>query len=55
MGGTLYLAYPVREPDRPALLVKALFDRVVAAVGLVLLSPFLRSRSLLPTPKDLLR
>jgi len=41
IGTTLYLAYQTHEPDRPALLAKAIFDRVSAAVWLVLTLPLL--------------
>jgi exopolysaccharide biosynthesis polyprenyl glycosylphosphotransferase len=36
VGPTLYLAYQAHEPDRPALLFKALCDRAVAAGALLL-------------------
>jgi exopolysaccharide biosynthesis polyprenyl glycosylphosphotransferase len=39
VGPTLYLLYQKARPDRPALLLKALMDRVFAAAGLVVLSP----------------
>jgi exopolysaccharide biosynthesis polyprenyl glycosylphosphotransferase len=41
IGTTLYLAYQTHEPDRPALLAKAIFDRASAAVWLVLTLPLL--------------
>lgn len=41
VGATLYLTYDVQEPDRPSLLVKALVDRVSAAVLLILTLPLL--------------
>jgi exopolysaccharide biosynthesis polyprenyl glycosylphosphotransferase len=41
IGTTLYLTYQTHEPDRPALLAKAIFDRVCAAVWLVLTLPLL--------------
>lgn len=41
VGPSLYLTYRTVEPDRPSLLVKELVDRIVAAVGLVILSPLL--------------
>jgi exopolysaccharide biosynthesis polyprenyl glycosylphosphotransferase len=40
-GPALYLLYQSRAPDRPALLVKAIFDRVAAALALVVLAPLL--------------
>jgi exopolysaccharide biosynthesis polyprenyl glycosylphosphotransferase len=40
-GPALYLSYEIHEPDRPALLVKAVLDRVLAAVALVLTLPLL--------------
>jgi exopolysaccharide biosynthesis polyprenyl glycosylphosphotransferase len=41
MGPALYLSYQIHEPDRPALLAKAILDRVLAAVALVLTMPLL--------------
>lgn len=41
VGTSLYLSYRTLEPDRPSLLVKEVIDRLGAAVGLVVLSPFL--------------
>lgn len=41
VGPTLYLLYQTKEPDRPALLVKSLLDRLLAAAGLIVLSPML--------------
>jgi exopolysaccharide biosynthesis polyprenyl glycosylphosphotransferase len=41
MGPALYLSYQIHEPDRPALLGKAILDRVLAAVALVLTLPLL--------------
>jgi lipopolysaccharide/colanic/teichoic acid biosynthesis glycosyltransferase len=39
VGPTLYLTYETTEPDRPALLVKAILDRALALVLLVLTLP----------------
>lgn len=41
IGPTLYLAYQTHEPDRPSLLVKAIFDRAASAVWLVLTLPLM--------------
>lgn len=41
IGRSVYLSYERSEPDRPALLVKAILDRIGAAVGLVLTLPLL--------------
>jgi lipopolysaccharide/colanic/teichoic acid biosynthesis glycosyltransferase len=41
IGRSVYLCYERSRPDRPALLVKALMDRVGAALGLALTSPVL--------------
>ncbi len=41
IGPTLYLAYHTRELDRPALLVKSILDRLLAAMALVFLLPVL--------------
>jgi exopolysaccharide biosynthesis polyprenyl glycosylphosphotransferase len=40
-GPSLYLLYQSREPDRPGLLVKAIVDRLAAALALVLLAPLM--------------
>jgi exopolysaccharide biosynthesis polyprenyl glycosylphosphotransferase len=47
VGPALYLAYRTHEPDRPGLLVKALLDRAVAALGLLLLLPLMAVLALL--------
>jgi exopolysaccharide biosynthesis polyprenyl glycosylphosphotransferase len=39
LGSQLYLAYGAEEPDRPALLVKALCDRLLAAAALLVMWP----------------
>ena len=39
VGPTLYLLYQKAEPDRPALLVKAVLDRLLAAAALVVFAP----------------
>ncbi len=39
VGPTLYLLYQAKEPDRPALLLKSLLDRTLAAAGILVLSP----------------
>jgi exopolysaccharide biosynthesis polyprenyl glycosylphosphotransferase len=39
IGRSVYLSYQRTEPDRPALLAKAVMDRVGAAVGLLLTAP----------------
>ena len=41
VGPTLYLLYQKARPDRPALLLKALLDRVLAAAGLAVLAPLM--------------
>jgi exopolysaccharide biosynthesis polyprenyl glycosylphosphotransferase len=41
VGPALYLSYEIHEPDRPALLVKAILDRGLAAVLFVLTLPLL--------------
>ena len=41
VGSALYLAYHTYEPDRPGLFVKALFDRLLAALGLILALPLM--------------
>ena len=41
VGPTLYLLYQATEPDRPALLVKALLDRLLAAAGVLALAPLM--------------
>lgn len=41
LGPALYLSYQIHEPDRPALLVKAMLDRALAAVFLVLTLPIM--------------
>jgi exopolysaccharide biosynthesis polyprenyl glycosylphosphotransferase len=41
LGPALYLSYRIHEPDRPSLLVKAILDRVLAAVFLVLTLPLM--------------
>jgi lipopolysaccharide/colanic/teichoic acid biosynthesis glycosyltransferase len=41
IGRTVYLCYERSQPDRPALLVKAIIDRVGAALGLALTLPLL--------------
>ena len=41
VGPALYLAYQTHEPDRPGLFVKALLDRVLAALGLLLVLPLM--------------
>lgn len=41
LGTHLYFAYERHEPDRPGLLVKAIVDRVLAAVFLLLTGPLL--------------
>jgi exopolysaccharide biosynthesis polyprenyl glycosylphosphotransferase len=47
VGPTLYLAYQIHEPDRPALLVKAVLDRVLGAGALLLALPFMLAAALL--------
>jgi exopolysaccharide biosynthesis polyprenyl glycosylphosphotransferase len=39
LGPALYLSYQIHEPDRPSLLVKAILDRVLAAVFFLLTLP----------------
>ncbi len=39
IGASLYLAYQTHEQDRPSLLVKVVFDRAFALLGIILLSP----------------
>ncbi len=41
VGPTLYLLYQKAEPDRPALLLKALLDRILAAAGILVLAPIM--------------
>jgi len=41
VGSSIYLVYQRREPDRPTQLVKALADRLLAALALGLLLPFM--------------
>ena len=41
LGPVLYLSYEIHEPDRPALLVKSILDRLLAAVLLALTLPLL--------------
>jgi len=41
VGPTLYLAYQTMEPDRPALVVKAILDRVLATFGLLASLPLI--------------
>lgn len=47
VGPTLYLLYQKAQPDRPALLIKAVLDRLLAGAGLVLLSPLLATIAVL--------
>lgn len=47
VGPALYLAYYTHEPDRPGLFVKALLDRALAGVGLLLVLPLLAVIALL--------
>jgi exopolysaccharide biosynthesis polyprenyl glycosylphosphotransferase len=47
VGPTLYLAYQTAEPDRPALLVKSILDRLAAAGFLVVVSPLFGAVALL--------
>jgi exopolysaccharide biosynthesis polyprenyl glycosylphosphotransferase len=47
VGPTLYLAYQIHEPDRPALLVKAVLDRVLGAGALLLALPFMLAAAVL--------
>lgn len=47
IGPSLYLTYETQEPDRLSILFKAILDRVLAAAGLVLLSPLLAVVALL--------
>jgi exopolysaccharide biosynthesis polyprenyl glycosylphosphotransferase len=46
LGPALYLSYEIHEPDRPALLVKAIFDRLLAAAFLVATAPLLTAVAL---------
>jgi exopolysaccharide biosynthesis polyprenyl glycosylphosphotransferase len=41
VGPTLYLLYQATEPDRPALLVKAVLDRLLSAIGVLALAPLM--------------
>jgi exopolysaccharide biosynthesis polyprenyl glycosylphosphotransferase len=41
LGPALYLSYQIHEPDRPALLVKAILDRLLAAAFVVLTLPLM--------------
>ena len=41
LGPALYLSYEIQEPDRPALLVKVILDRALAAAFLVLTLPLM--------------
>jgi exopolysaccharide biosynthesis polyprenyl glycosylphosphotransferase len=47
VGGTLYLTYQAAATHRPELVVKSLFDRLSAAVLLVLLAPLLVTAAVL--------
>jgi exopolysaccharide biosynthesis polyprenyl glycosylphosphotransferase len=47
VGPALYLAYQTHEPDRPGLFVKALLDRAVAGLGLLLVLPLMAVLALL--------
>ena len=47
VGPTLYLAYQIHEPDRPALLDEAVLDRVLGAGALLLALPFMLAAALL--------
>ena len=41
VGPALYIGYHTHEPDRPGLFVKAVLDRVLAALGLILTLPLM--------------
>ena len=47
VGPTLYVCYETQEPDRPARLVKALFDRLAAAVLFLLTLPLMAAAAIL--------
>jgi exopolysaccharide biosynthesis polyprenyl glycosylphosphotransferase len=47
IGAALYVSYPVREPNRPSLMVKAIADRLAATAGTLVLMPLLLALALL--------